>query len=270
MKKQFLLLPLVAILAACNKGSGNNDIFTKARGRKVDAETKQSVMNRYNLFGSLLRYTFASCNYIKEGREWVPMEEEDISTSHYMTECSLTSEYPYCVLKEIYNYNTDAESAYTQFEIQPNEQTGKPEFVNGENEGGWYDKSAAETWKLVSGSVYSWNTSIFCGMTEFLVSMAGKAYMPQAALNKFANKFEIVQDGDEGDFFISKKDECVYKQGTVEYRIDEFLCVYEDYRLRGYTNSITLSVEMKDGNDKIKTEMSFRTQIEDIGYYNAG
>ena len=76
-------------------------------------------------------------------------------------------------------------------------------------------------------SFHSWNASYFCGATELLASIARTAYMPQQVLNKFANKFELVEEG-PGSFYINKNEECLYRTTQVDYFIEEYSLWRED------------------------------------------
>ena len=98
MKKSFLLLPLVATLAACNKTTPNNDIFTKARARKVPSATKQGVIDRYDDVDMFFTLEETSTVYKKQNGEWVVDGEPAIYTNYYWTVCSLDQDRPACYL----------------------------------------------------------------------------------------------------------------------------------------------------------------------------
>ena len=261
-KKSLLLLSLTAILAACNKGTGNNDIFTKARKIKVPNETKQGVYDRYNT-ASMITYCKTETHQAtrEKGGEWEEAPVGGLLESYYHTFCYHTEGNNGCYLQEIYNYDTEAETSEIQFEIETIE--GKLQYTEGE--GGWYEESAKKCYQLVFDSFHSWNTSYFCGATELLASIARTAYMPQQVLNKFANKFELVEEG-PGSFYINKNEECLYRTTQVDYFIEEYMVIYEDYLLKGYRNRFGLTVTEKEGTTEYKNTLIYTFQLVDVKY----
>ena len=262
MKKQFLLLPLVAILAACNKGSGNTDIFTKARGLKVSQATKQGVYDRYDT-ASMITYCKAETSQEtrEKGGEWETSPGGGLSENHYHTVCWHSENDNGCYLNEIYDYDTESETTNLQFKIETVE--GKLQYIEGG--GGWYEESAKKCYQLVFDSFHSWNASFFSGATELIASIARTSYMPQYALNQFAKNFELVEEG-PGSFYISKNGDCLYKTAQVQYFIDEYMVVYEDYLLKGYRNRFGLTVTHKEGTTEYRTTLIYTFQLVDIKY----
>ena len=268
MKKQFLLLPLIAILVACNKGTTNNDIFTKARkSNKVTEETKQTVYSGYDTVHMSVSCKVETTQATREkGGEW---EESPIGSSisfHNETVCVHNDDGGECYLKETYNYGSSAETSTVQFKIVC--ENGTYSFEEGVGEGGWYIEDPKKCYQTVFDSFHSWNVSFFAGATELLASIAGTSYMPQYVLNKFAKNFELVEEK-PGDFYIDKKEECLYKTSQVEYLIDEYMVVYEDYLLSGYTNRFSVTIYQKEGKTETKMTISYNFQLAEIFYYFA-
>lgn len=267
MKKQFLLLPLIAILAACNKGSGNTDIFTKARGLKVSQATKQGVYDRYNTYSMTTRFQIETSKETREkGGEWTSSGDPNSIVTYYQTVCWHTENDNGCYLDEIYNYDTESETSNRLFKIETIE--GKLQYTVGGGEDTFFDDTAKDCYKQLLDSVHSWGVSYFAGATYFLAGKTGRSTMPQVALEKFAKKFELVEEG-PGSYYISKNKECVYKVSIVEIEIDEFIVTYLDYLLLNYRNCFSMSIIQKEGSTEIKEKVTYRIAVQDVRYFYA-
>ena len=261
-KSKFLLLPLVAVLAACNKGSGNNDIFTQVRNRKVSKETKQGVIDRYDDVEMVTRLDTTIISYSKEDGEWAVDARQD-ATSYFKTNCSLDEDRIDCSFGYVYNHGSEIESYSEVFAIS--EEDGKIVFtVGGTDE--WYIQKASKLYKRVFNSFFSWNASFFAGATYFLGSdIAQQAYMPQGALNKFAKCFELFEDDGAGSFVINLKEDASYKPSSyMEIYLIEYYEEYEDYLLKHHLSRFSVRIEVQDM--KMDTDFTFRT--ESIKYSN--
>ena len=264
MKKQFLLLPLVAILAACNKGSGNTDIFTKARGIKVSQATKQGVYDRYDTYSMITRFQIETSEETREkGGEWTSSGDPSSVVTYFQTVCWHTENDNGCYLNEIYNYDTESETSNCLFKIETIE--GKLQYTVGGGEDAFFDDTAKGCYKQLLDSVHSWGVSYFAGATYFLAGKTGKSMMPQVALEKFTKNFELVEEG-PGSFYISKNGDCLYKITQVQYFIDEYMVIYEDYLLKGYRNRFGLAITYKEGTTEYRSTLIYTFQLVDVKY----
>ena len=261
MKRQFLLLPLIAVLAACNKGSGNNDIFTQVRKQKVSSETKQGVMDRYDGFEIIFAITTNSQSYQKQDGEWVPNTPFSY-TSYYKTVGSFHKEMPDIALYDIIYYDTENE--YESLSFRVSTVGGKYQIETDLND--WYDGKPKEIYNRVYDSLFSWNTSFFCGNSYFLASTARKTFMPQQALNKFAKKFSLTEDehGAAGTFeIVSDGSEMVYAPSNyIQYEITYCSVRYDSYFLAGYECDFGITYTVDDN----KATMFYSTEIVSINY----
>lgn len=262
-KKTLLLLSLTAILAACNKGTSNNDIFTKVRNRKVPADTKRGVMDRYDEFEFIFAMSQTTQSYTKENGEWIPGEPFTY-TAYFKTIGSFHQEIPYIALYDILNYDTDDESESPEFIIST--VGGQYQIITELHD--WYDGKPKEIYNRVYNSLFSWGTSFFCGNTYFLASIANKTYMPQAALNKLAKKFNVVEDESSPAGTLEIVDdgsEMVYSPSKyVRYEITCFSVKYNSYLLDGYDCDFSLTYEVEDN----KVTMFYSTEIISVNYSN--
>ena len=262
-KSSILLLSLVAVLTACNKGTGNNDIFTQVRNRKVSKETKEGVMMRYDSFEIVFAMGLTTQNYTKENGEWIP-GEPSTDTTYFKTIGSFHQEMPYIALYDILNYDTDDESESPEFIIST--VGGKYQIITELHD--WYDGKPKDIYNRVYNSLFSWGTSFFCGNTYFLASIANKSYMPQQALNKFAKKFNVVEDEESAPGTLEINDdgsEMVYSPSKyVRYEITCCNVKYDSYLLDGYDCDFSLTYEVEDN----KVTMSYSTEIISVDYLN--
>ena len=262
-KSSILLLGLVTVLTACNKGGSNNDIFTKVRNRKIPKETKEGVMMRYDDFEIIFGMTTTMQNFEKQNGEWVPGEPLSYDT-YYKTTGSFHKEMPYIALYDILNYDTDDESESPEFIIST--VGGQYQIITELHD--WYDEKPKDIYNRVYNSLFSWGTSFFCGNTYFLASLANKVYMPQAALNKLAKKFNVVEDQSlpAGTLeIVDDGSEMAYSPSKyVRYEITCCSVRYDSYLLDGYDCDFSITYTIDDN----KIEMFYSTEIIEINYSN--
>lgn len=260
-KSSVLLLGLIAILTACNKGAQNNDIFTQVRNRKVPAETKQGVMDRYDDFEIVFGMCTTMQNFQKQDGEWVPGEPHSYN-SYFKTVGSFHKEMPSIALYSILNYDTEMESESLEFRVST--VGGQYQIETELTE--WFGGKPKEIYNRVYNSLFSWGTSFFCGNAYFLASIANDSYMPQQALNKFAKKFNVVEDEESAPGTLEISDdgsELVYKQSNmIQYEITCCNVRYDSYLLAGYDCDFSMTYTVNDE----RTTISYSTEIISIDY----
>ena len=265
MKKRFLLLPLVAILAACNKGAANNDIFTNARKMKISASTKQGVQDRYDRAEMTSEFSFEQVEQVKENGEWVNNGYPSGYSIYFRTVIGLERDNPYLRFETMIS-----EGEYSADYII-NNQNGVPYFEK-ESEVSYID-DAKQLFKVNYNSFFSWNASFFAGCTYFLSfpTQYTRSVMPQQILNKYANKkyHEIVLDEESaGTFYINQREnfDNPVSLGSMSYNIVELLTTYENYLLASSLARFEMYIPI-DKTHRERVYYSFNTPT--VNYYDA-
>ena len=260
-KSSILLLSLVAVLTACNKGSGNNDIFTQVRNRKVSKETKEGVMMRYDDFEIVFSESYTYLYYNKVDGEWVLDGMPYTQLTYYRTVGSFHKEMPSIALYKVLDYDTAEEHDELDFRVAT--VGGKLQL---ETENPEYMGKPKDIYNRVYNSLFSWGTSFFCGNAHFLAAYdMYKAYMPQQALNKFAKKFNVVEDEESAPGTLEINDdgsEMLYKQGKAAYEITCCSVRYDSYLLDGYDCDFNIQVADK----AYKVVFEYSSEIVSVRY----
>ncbi len=237
-KKLLVVLPMVAILAACNKTAAK-DVFAKLRS-KVPADSA-SIQTDVGAFRFVTHYSYVTRLYEKENGNW---EYQNVNSRS---------------LYSVTNYQQDwhvVSLGYEESETFSEEDTLTPCFTVRRVGGGdtyeitesnyQYKGTPKNLWHNVYNSVFSWKARFFSGATYYLCAKNGDDFMPQAAINKLTKSFAttkkdnlITVSGGNADLVYKDK-----KGNTIA--INSFKVVYEDHKMIQYNTQLAYSILVND------------------------
>ena len=260
MKKSFLLLPLVAILVACNKGTGNNDIFTQVRKKKVSNEAKQQAISEYKYFEMTTEIVHQDITLENDGGGWVGTNVV-ATTDYYFTAGSLDQNVSFLTYKKVLG-----EDLYQTEFIIVGDENNNPEFVVGPVSD-YIVNDAKKVYKTQFESMFSWNTTFFAGCSYFLLNTQRSFYMPQKVLNEFVKDFRInVDESMAGTFSIVTNPS--HPQVTVngyQYAFGDMLLNYVNYRLDSTQFTFTI---VKKQSKTLAKEDYYSVTTNTVNYYD--
>ena len=259
-KKLLLALPMVAILVACNKGTGNNDIFTQVRKKKVSNEAKQQAISEYKYFEMTTEIVHQDITLENNGGGWLATDVVT-TTDYYFTAGSLDSDTTFLTYKKVIG-----EGSYQSVFIIAGDENNNPEFV-AEPASDYIVNDAKKVYKTQYESIFSWNTTFFAGCSYFLLNTQRSFYMPQKVLNKFVKDFRInVDESMAGTFSIVTNPS--HPQVTVngyQYSIGEMHLNYVNYRLD--STQFTFDIVKKQSKTLAKEDY-YSVTTSTVNYYD--
>ena len=239
-KKLLLALPMVVLLAACNKNAAFEDIFAKARKMKVSDYTKAAVMEFSDYYEMTTEISHYHNQLENTGSGWLYTGEGTTTTDYYVTLGSLDKTKPFLKLGRMINEHDQV----SEFVIDEDD-NGNPSYVVRPTGANYLD-DAKKVFDLQFDSIYSWNTSFFAGCTYFLVNKQSSYFMPQKVINKYTRDFGIFEDDVvPGTFSITlNPSQPEVKVKGVLYTIDVFDLHYLNYRLDSTTFTFNIMEQL--------------------------
>ena len=228
-KKLLLTLPLVAILAGCNKAPAVADIFKAAR--KIPAEIRTYVLNNYHGW-QMDSERESSCTLrITEGDI---VYREMIGTVDAFMAMDASSNYYYAYCSTFSYWWVDYDEEYDRFE-------------------GDYDESIKDPSKLFYGlydASFIWSGRVDVGLFDYCYLKA------DTKMNSEVSKRARVVNGTfaSGTVRAYLQNGVSYRAGKFNYKIKEFDIVYKNYLLDTYHISYEYSSKTNRGDLKIEIE----------------
>ena len=231
MKKQLLLLPLVALLAGCNTAGGGQtkvkDRFANIRNTKISEETKQEILSNYH--GFTLKNTMVGYQYIIGGSSPASYQINQIDTLNLtISSDGTTGQLEYLSNQLVtplmsISYNQNRDPQYQGSVIA------------------YPDANVEAVYKYCESQLFSWNCRYYAGLCAGFMSSLSEAEVENTNIyNYFKQVIEVEGDVKSGTFTVSILEPFTVSEFNVDLTtsIKEFEMEYRDYRLEGYTINI--------------------------------
>lgn len=241
--KKLLVLPLVALLAACNKAPVQ-DAFKKVRKQESSYADSTQLEDKVTAFSFVTKYHFVTRNYYKSeytNNQWEFQSADDPITRYTRTDYSRGWHIVTLSMEQSENYVEDNLVQLVQVRVD-----GSNVTINENNY--QYEGTPEQLYGTIRRSIFSWEASFFAGATFYLAAKNGSDFMPQEALNKLTKKFTIARD-ENVLTIMGGDDKLVYKaKGGSTVAIEQFKAVYEDHLLIQYNAVLSYSFIRDNSN----------------------
>ena len=237
--KQLLVLPMVALLAACNKGGTQADFFAKFKNdHKVNSDKMIEVRDAVDGFKIETKHSVKTVSYTRDSAndEWREISNETVT---YFSLTAYSKDWHFVSL------SYEQRDSYSEEDLTLCYMVNK----NGDNyiitESTYpYNTDKKSLYHLTLNSIFSWTYTFFSGSVYYLAHRDVNKYMPKQALQKLTKNFTVSSADGEGNYiFDGGNPNLVYKSGNNSYRIDSYHTSYKLYLLYSYNVKFFSSIQ---------------------------